>query len=251
MKTDKGFTLVELAVVMTIVGLLIGSVLKGQEMVNNARVTSVINEVQSYIAAKTAFRDKYSQLPGDMSTATARLTGCSGLVPAGNWCGNGNGNNLVGQPSIDGGINQSGTLMQPQVETTLFWTHLSLADLISGISVGDPQDPAWGVTHPDSAFGGGFHIQQKDDNDGGIDDGWGLQLRLQGNIMADALDNKFPILSPVRARQIDTKMDDGMPNTGYVQADLGSTQCDTGDLATDTYTLSTDIRCILYFMIDG
>jgi len=74
--TQKGFTLVELAIVMTIIGLLIGGILKGQELMENARVTATVAQIKSYEAAMTSFKDMYQSVPGDMLNAGTRLQGC-------------------------------------------------------------------------------------------------------------------------------------------------------------------------------
>ena len=83
LNSQKGFTLVELAIVMTIIGLLIGGILKGQELMENARVTSTVAQVKSYSAAVTSFRDMYNAYPGDMVGAGTRLVGCPGTSGAG------------------------------------------------------------------------------------------------------------------------------------------------------------------------
>lgn len=72
MKTQnqKGFTLVEIAIVLVIIGLLLGGVLKGQELIANAKVKSAQQEVQAFSAAIYAYKDKTGHLPGDDPTAT-------------------------------------------------------------------------------------------------------------------------------------------------------------------------------------
>jgi len=70
---QKGFTLVELAVVMIIIGLLIGGILKGQELITNARITSTIGEMEGISAAYNDFRNQFNAVPGDLSAANAAL----------------------------------------------------------------------------------------------------------------------------------------------------------------------------------
>jgi prepilin-type N-terminal cleavage/methylation domain-containing protein len=156
--TAKGFTLVELAIVITIIGLLIGGILKGQEMIQNARVTATIAQINGYTAALETYRDRFDTFPGDTSFAMTRLPGCS----AATFCVNGNGDGRVGVFGTGWSgitISQAGTATLPQQETVHFWKHLALADLISGVNpAANPAVPAWGQTHPAGAFGGGIHI---------------------------------------------------------------------------------------------
>ena len=73
-----GFTLVELAIVITIIGILIGGVLKGQQLVEQARLASVVTQVNNYRTANSIFRTTYNELPGDMIDPDARIVGCTG-----------------------------------------------------------------------------------------------------------------------------------------------------------------------------
>ncbi|MCB9991587.1 MAG: prepilin-type N-terminal cleavage/methylation domain-containing protein [Rhodospirillales bacterium] len=79
-KRQAGFTLVELAVVMIIIGLLIGGVLKGQELIANAQITGTASAVKSIDAATTTFRDTYAALPGISPTRLPVCQTASGFV---------------------------------------------------------------------------------------------------------------------------------------------------------------------------
>jgi len=83
----KGFTLVELSIVLVIIGLLIGGVLKGQSMIENAKIKRVVTDVDSLVAATYAYQDKFSALPGDDMSTGATASG----VAACNATGDGNG----------------------------------------------------------------------------------------------------------------------------------------------------------------
>lgn len=214
LQNEKGFTLVELAIVMTIIGLLIGGVLKGQELMENARVTSTISQVKGYEGAVTTFRDTYNYMPGDMPNAASRLPDCAGCNAAGATLGDG----LVG---VNGGLGLDNSAVT--TENTLFWTHLLKANLIAGvtdaaISGGTVQ---WGETHPSAPVGGGFTVGY---GTGGARAAWAggtmplgnnvtLRSVLTGSVGSAA---NQQALSPMRAAQIDRKMDDGISTSGSV-----------------------------------
>jgi prepilin-type N-terminal cleavage/methylation domain-containing protein len=91
LKNQKGFTLVEIAIVLVIIGLLLGGVLKGQQMIENAKLKATVNQAQGMSAAIYSYQDKYGALPGDDSKADAHLaaTGCTVV--------NGNGNGAIAE----------------------------------------------------------------------------------------------------------------------------------------------------------
>ena len=73
MKTKQaGFTLVEIAIVLVIIGLLLGGILKGQEMITQAKIKNVVNDFNGITAAVNSYQDRYRQLPGDDLNAATR-----------------------------------------------------------------------------------------------------------------------------------------------------------------------------------
>ncbi|MDI9334862.1 MAG: prepilin-type N-terminal cleavage/methylation domain-containing protein [Cytophagales bacterium] len=76
-QTQRGFTLVEIAIVLVIIGLLIGGILRGQELINTARTRSVIAQQSSIQTAYYGFLDRYKALPGDLTAAQAALVNAS------------------------------------------------------------------------------------------------------------------------------------------------------------------------------
>jgi prepilin-type N-terminal cleavage/methylation domain-containing protein len=236
-KAAGGFTLVELAIVLTIIGLLIGGVLKGQEMIENAKITATISAVQGYQAAVNTYRDRYDQLPGDMAAATNRLPGCTAAA----FCVSGNGNSIIGvatSPGQDAAnhLMQSNVNTQPQVETSMFWKHMALTDLISGVNPqSSPTAAAWGQTHPSAPLGGGFDARMWQANSSGhgtgLSDVTAHYLRLQAPVQGARPYNtgNTEAVSPRQAAQIDRKMDDGVALTGSVISDdwnSGSNDCE-------------------------
>lgn len=109
----SGFTLVEIAIVLVVIGLLLGGVLKGQELINQAKAKNVVNDLNGVSAAVYMYQDRYKALPGDDSGAAARWS----LTSSQNGDRNG---------SLDTGNANNAD------ETQLFWLHLRKAAFVSG-----------------------------------------------------------------------------------------------------------------------
>lgn len=132
---QSGFTLVEIAIVLVIIGLLLGGVLKGQEMIENSRIKSIVNDMKAVQAAYNAYIDRYKAIPGDDTAATMAARGWTGTVG-----GSGNGALLItaAQTFTNGG------------EQAAFWRAMRA----SGLLQGDPTAPATAVGLPRHAGGG-------------------------------------------------------------------------------------------------
>ncbi len=252
-RSCKGFTLVELAIVMTIIGLLIGGILKGQELLENARVTSTIAQVKSYEASVTAFRDIYEFLPGDLPDAGNKIPGCNeNCTPFIYSSADAEtaGDNFIGDKRVlspwcssPGQDNMGSTSSSlPPVtaldEGWLMWVHLLKANLISGvtdIAIHESVQRSFGTTDPVSKMGGGFWGASGICTESGQIKGLGLALSTRMGGLADAESRgDFPaggsVMTPSRAAQIDRKIDDGRPQSGAVIA-VGDKNgfCDTAD----------------------
>jgi prepilin-type N-terminal cleavage/methylation domain-containing protein len=249
-RTQNGFTLVELAIVMLIIGLLIGGILKGAAIVQNARVNKVISTVKEIEAATYTFKDSYGHFPGDSRYARNRVPGCS----ASNYCINGDGNNFIASDGSDHVAWRSNIIAADRStngeENIQFWKHLALADLISiVVPSADPSKPAWGSTHPTSSFGGGFEVYY----DGWMASGSGGGVSSHVMRFSYGLNTRAdPVLQPSIAARIDKKMDDGDASSGDVIANYGTRDdnCKSGNRYSGVYD-ETDNRaaCILYFKI--
>lgn len=268
---QKGFTLVELAIVMTIIGLLIGGILKGQELMLNARVTATIAQIRSYEAAATTFRDSYAALPGDMLNAQSRLPGCTAACNPDTGAGNG-GNSIIGSPvwaSTGGWGSQFVALTGAGVgkETVLFWLHLLQADLISGVSQEGltATVPQWGITHPQARINGGFLVGYGDglagqpgravaDLAGTRPTGMLMAINTQPSAGLTATAG-IQAMTPARAAQIDRKMDDGRPLTGFVQGYGLATSCNDNvgtPAVANSYVESVNSNdCSVIFRVQG
>lgn len=110
-RREAGFSLVELSIVLIIIGLIVGGIMKGQDLIDSARLKSVVSQINNYQMAVRAYDDRFDRLPGDDDGASVHLK--SDLK-------NGNGDGIV-----DGD------------ESVLFWDHLAAAGLIALPGQGD------------------------------------------------------------------------------------------------------------------
>lgn len=272
---QKAFTLVELAVVVVIVGLLIGGLIKGQELVANSRLAGTMAQAKLFHAATTQFSNMYGHLPGDFPDAAFKLRGCnSNCANAADGISDGNG--FIGDrttPRIWKIYSANDAVFHSPVNTPgdekfLFWTHLLKAGLISGVTdqgLYRTTRAEISVTHPKSKMGGAFLAgTQKGGDCRRL--GWPAScadtdplphftgLALAPNVERDASDittaSDELALTPVQAAQIDRKMDDGFPLTGMVRGFGNKDTCfrETGN--TTTYVETTITKdCGLFFIL--
>lgn len=251
--TNAGFTLVEIAITLVIVGLLISGVLKGVELVNTSRINGTITKVKEIEVAVQMFQEKYNGYPGDTNRAIARISGCT---PA-NSCQNGDANLYIGAP--DGVTEVYGWVsrLQPSgvaMETYQAWKHLAMADLLSGVEISSDLSPSqrgWSRSHPSSAMGGGFEFYydaRMRSGAGGAGRGGAHVMRLSMAAVGESPRN-FGIV-PDLAYRIDFKMDDGLPNAGSVLANYGGDEgrCkDNASSASGRYLEDGAPECVLFF----
>src|SRR6188472_935406 len=88
---QNGFTLIEIAIVLVIIGLLLGGVLKGQELITGARVRNLVAQQDGVKAAYFGFLDRYRALPGDYAAAATNISNVAATAACNNGNGNGNG----------------------------------------------------------------------------------------------------------------------------------------------------------------
>jgi prepilin-type N-terminal cleavage/methylation domain-containing protein len=237
-----GFTLVELAIVLMIIGLLVGAILKGKEMLAHARLQATIRQINAYSAAVTTFRNEFDSWPGDMRAAQQRIPNCT----TANNCFNGNGNNRIGTPDFV----WNGGQQSINDENTQFWKHLADAHLISGISV-NAGTPEWGVTHPVSVspMPGGFTVMQSQDAGVASVFQGALVLRLHGSLTDPNVETD-PSVSPREAGYLDNKMDDGNPQAGDVQSRAYGNGAVVADCEATYNDQRDDPFCVMSFLLN-
>jgi prepilin-type N-terminal cleavage/methylation domain-containing protein len=177
-RRQSGFTLIEIAIVLVIIGLLLGGILKGQELINSARVKNLATDFRNVPVFIYGYQDKFRALPGDDLAAVAHV-GTTAVTP-----GAGDGDGVIGG-------NWDSTADTD--ESVLFWQHVRLAGLAPGPTA---------LTAPDfqqrNAVGGVIGIQGAAPFTGMA----GTYFICSGNILG-----RF-------AKQLDTQLDDGNTATG-------------------------------------
>ena len=197
----RGVTLVEIAIVLVIIGLLLGGILKGQELINNARVKNMVGYQESLRGAWYSFIDRYEAVPGDWTRASQFLAVNADAVV------NGDGNGYINE-----------------LESPLVFTHLVAAGFIRCPVCDDgldnhPEsdnfdDPDNGIVpdpenSPTNNFGGIVAIF----HDTGYWHGRGDSGALRAQLMA----HSGPRVPSNLARDVDNKIDDGFANGGDVR----------------------------------
>lgn len=180
---QTGFTLVEIAIVLVIIGLLLGGVLKGQELIVQAKIKNIVNDLSGIAAAVYGYQDRYKSFPGDdIRAATA------GAV-TGRWAANtvnGDGNGQVGGAFMSAADAD---------ESRIFWQHLRLSGFVAGDSTSRAQ--------PQNAVGGVVGVQ--------MNSGVAATPDLSGLVVCTSN------LSGKVASAVDTQIDDGLTNRGSVR----------------------------------
>jgi len=196
---QSGFTLVEIAIVLVIIGLLLGGILKGQELINSAKVKNLANDFRTIPTYIYAYQDKFKALPGDDSAASTHVNGATNAT-------------TPGAPNTPGnGVIAGSPLSSTQTdEAYLFWQHVRLANIAAGpTAVADPE------YRPKNSVGGFIGIASLVNAGGLANAVITAPTAMNGTyqICSESILGKF-------AKQLDVQMDDGNTQTGSMRAAL-------------------------------
>jgi len=266
LRTNSGFTLIEMVIVLGIIAGLAASIVAGRAVVHSAKLTSVVTDIQHYRSAFNAFYIKYKAYPGDIDNATD-------YWPSPDFAtlnGNRNGKIESGPDTSYGGTS---------VESLLFWQHLSLAGLIDGNYTGvwNVDDlPEIGMRKEDDIFGfisnsyasaptytgspnmpaskfkgSGYMVAYETD----IYGVYGNLIRFTGTwVLEEKNIPEVGVNSARNARAIDIKSDDGFAFSGDVLSidspALGADKCIKDPGSNDfTYEIEVtdDRQCLMFF----
>ncbi|MES1983197.1 MAG: prepilin-type N-terminal cleavage/methylation domain-containing protein [Pseudomonadota bacterium] len=191
---QSGFTLIEIAIVLVVIGLLLGGVLKGQELIDNAKVKNIANDFKNIPVFIYGYQDKFKALPGDDPAAATHLSGGTAAATPTTSLGNG---------TINGSWN-SATITD---ESYLFWQHIRLAGFAAGGTTPGAADYA-----QTNAAGGTIGVQSNAGFTTITKNAAGTDAAMSGTyiICSSGILGKY-------AKQLDIMLDNGDTDSGSVR----------------------------------
>lgn len=235
LKEEKGFTLVELGIVIVIAALLVTSVVAAQNLIAAAKVRGVTKELEDHQTSFNLFVNKYRAFPGDMRNADEFF---------GTTNREGNGNAQIQYAGATGG--------DIAFEGNLAWEHMSNAGFADGAFFATNGNDVLYTQIPGSrSMGGAAGFAMNYDSTAlgnhlifGLSDGGVTTATLDGSVS-----------TPEQASNIDLKLDDGLPNSGIMRAkpyESGTAADDCNNTGSDGYKLGNDddILCLLWMKLD-
>ncbi len=222
-RNQSGFTLVEIAIVLVIIGLLLGGVLKGQELINSAKVKNLINDFRATSTFVYSYQDRFRAIPGDDLAAIAHVAATAAATTHTTGAASG----ATGDGRINGAWNNTATTTD---EAYRFWEQVRLAGLAAGSTTIASADYV-----PRNADGGVIGIT----GDRVLTtDVWNATFY----VCSDNIQGRY-------ARQIDSTIDDGVTNTGSVRV-IGAAGTASAASAPANLTAANDatqyVVCVAY-----
>jgi len=264
----EGFTLIELSIVLVVIGLIVGGIFVGLDLVHAAGLRSTVSQIEKYNAATNTFRIKFNALPGDMSPTDAAAFGFLQLNSGASAPGIGDNNGLLQDGNSCNNACGAGTTINGNQfcgEIATFWVHLSQANLtdgqfgLTGNSLIDaPHCRTTGSVStisqsiPAAKLGNGLYITVSSSSSANYFDILPVtSIANGGNVYSFDYNHG---MTPTEAHELDVKIDDGMPETGNTLAILawyptspvaGSPASMIGWTVPSAAAISTSTKCVI------
>ncbi|HEU5047732.1 MAG TPA: prepilin-type N-terminal cleavage/methylation domain-containing protein [Rickettsiales bacterium] len=239
-KANGGFTLIELSIVLVIIGLIVGGILTGAELINNASMRAQATQLERYNTAVNTFRSQYGGIPGDLNASLASQFGFTSRSGA---QGHGDGNGVL-EGACFSSCSQPAYSWDEGGETLFFWEDLSSANYIDGnfntaIDTGNgtinaTTNPSFDAFLPKAKIGNGNYIYTYSINSGNY---FGLSVPVQIGLSGNYTSSLG--MSVYQAYYVDKKIDDGLPKSGNVIAQYSAGGASPIKYATNAATASS------------
>ena len=259
-QTSKGFTLIELSVILTIIALIASSIIVARDLIKAATIRAQLSQIEEYNTAVHAFRSKYNGLPGDIHYTQASAHGLFVFkTPESGTPGYGNNDGII-QPCFP-----APPYLYECGEVIVFWRHLSEAGFAdgnfgqninpdTGVVDGGLLAPAFGTLLPQSKLKPGAYLSVSDYGDYVDAENRKNYFYIASKFSPPGIEPNgksvvHPELPSMDVYEMDQKIDDGLPRAGKVRA-FGLPACLTYIAGEDAYvyTLGSDSpACIGFF----
>ncbi len=207
MRSNHGFTLIELSIVLAIIGLIAAGITSGLSVLRDSNLKRIVSDAEHYKGILVLFKNRYQSLPGDFSRAgTIWGDDCAGATGGTDTC-SGNGNRIIEHGAQDDIATTS--------ESLRLWQHLSNADMAPSNLSGMPNSGCGSANN--ICAEAGVNIPTTSISNGGYyfytDSATRTTALIVGRSLANSW-NSAPLITPLEAFEIDKKIDDSVNNTG-------------------------------------
>lgn len=251
----RGFSLIELSIVLVIIGLIVGGVLAGKSLIKAQGMRNALEDAKTYAIAIQLFQDKYGALPGDMPDATRIWGNAEGGAATAN-CNTPETSVSTGKPTCNG--NGNGIIEYAGSEAFRAWQQLAAAEYVAignmtGVhGAGGIQEALPGVNVPRGGLdSSGFTLSSEgviDSSDMNYFEGDYNNVLMFGKTVGTG-PTMGQLLLPAEAYEMDKKVDDSRPGLGYVRSDESGGCANGTDPLTAQYALSEETpKCFLFFL---